>query len=124
MDDIEARAQYLSAKIDELKAMHREANEMLRDLRSAIKEGRALRDELKTAAEVAVNEQMVPVVKEGLEQFGRELSTAIDLGTEAVFRRFDTVADTLLGEDKASKRQGKISLPDLAAEVKGRRENG
>lgn len=97
-------------KIRELKEATREANEVLKDLRRAIKEGRKLVDD---AAEAAISERMKPVVKEGLDEFGQALEKAIKVATDGVFARFDQIADMLLGEDKASKRKGLPSVPEL-----------
>jgi hypothetical protein len=104
---------------DEIAALRqatREAHEALADLRREMKAAEQLRADLATTAEVSVTEQVVPFVQKGLEEFGVELKKAIDIGTEAVYARFDELGDLLLGEDKVSRRKGLRSLPQLAEE--------
>lgn len=101
-----------------LREATRQAHEVLGDLRRAIKDGERL---VKEAADVAIKERFEPVVAQGLKEFGDALGVAIEESTQAVFARFDQITDTLLGEDKASRRRGKPSIPDLADKEAQRR---
>jgi LPS O-antigen subunit length determinant protein (WzzB/FepE family) len=102
-------------EVAELREATRQAHEALKDLRLAVKEAVKLKDSIEQAAQVAMDERIAPAVEKGLEEFRESLKKAIDTGTEAVFHRFDTVADTLLGEDRATRRQGKPSIPEMFA---------
>lgn len=97
-------------EIDALREATREAHEVLKDLRRAIKDGRQL---VKEAAGIAVSEQMKPVVDKGLKEFSEALDVAVKEATQSVFDRFDQIRDMLLGEDRTSKRLGKPSISEL-----------
>lgn len=97
-----------------LREATKRAHEVLKDLRQMVREAKDLVQVIDKAAGVAVEQRVQPAVDQGLEEFSEALKTAIDDGTEAVFKRFDTISDTLLGEDKASRRQGKPSIAELA----------
>jgi uncharacterized protein YukE len=108
-----------------LKAATREAHEAIKDLRAAIREGKELVREIDAAAETSVTERVHKVVQEGLDEFGKALEKSIEGATEAVFERFDTLADLLNGADKASKRQGKPTISELIEEkVRRDRQQG
>jgi len=100
-------------KVAELRAATREANEVLKDLHRVVAEGKILVKGIDAAAEVAVLTRMEPVVKEGLQQYAGALKQAIEDATAAVDRRFDQLADIMLGEDKTARRRGKPSIPEL-----------
>lgn len=102
-------------KVALLREATREANMALKDLKGAIREGRELQQSLQTAAKVAVDEQLAPVVETGLMEFRRDLDVAISKSTEAVFARFDEITDMLMGETDRDRRAGKISVPELVA---------
>jgi hypothetical protein len=107
----------LDEKVAALRTEMQAANMVLQDLGNAIKEARALVAELKTAANVAADEEIAKAVKEGLDKFGKELETAIDNSTQKVFERFDQIRDTLLGETRSEAKRGDPSLPELADAV-------
>lgn len=93
----------------------RQAHEVLKDLRLAVKDALKLKESIEQAAQVAVDERLEPIVKQGLEKFIAALNVAIQEGTEAVFHRFDTIADNLLGEDRTSRRQGRPTVEEIFA---------
>jgi len=104
----------------ELRAAVREAHEVVKDLRSLIHEGRELVGQIEAAAEATVDERIKSAVAVGLSNFQTQLNTSVEEATQAVFARFDKLADTLLGETKAEQRRGR-SLPQLIqAHVEGR----
>ncbi len=107
-------------EIQALRDATREAHEVLKDLRHATRDAKAVFQIIEGAAQTAVDERVKPVVQSGLEAFAEELRKAVDDATERVFKRFDTIADYLLGEDKRSKRRGKPSIEDVAHIVKDR----
>ena len=100
-------------EVEQLRQATREAHEVLKDLRRAVRDGQQLVKSIEAAARVAVESRMEPVVKQSLKEFGQALDKAIEDSTEAVFRRFDRITELLMGEDRASQRQGKPTIPEL-----------
>lgn len=107
----------LPRQLTELRDLIRQAHEATADLRAVLREARAVRDSLPAAAEKAVNEKIGAVVETGLASFHDALGTAIETGTAAVYRRFDTIEKLLLGEDDKSVRAGKPSLPAMIGAI-------
>lgn len=100
-------------EVARLKEATREAHEALKDLNVMIQMAKATVKELNACVEEALSDGIDKQVKQGLDEYKASLSAAIDGATEAVYKRFDLIADILTGEDKASKRAGKPSIPDL-----------
>ena len=99
------------AKIAELKAATRAANEALADLKEARKDAATfLREELG-----AVDRMLERHVEATMEKFGATVQKHIDEATEAVFRRFDKIATTLLGKKGKSIEAYIDALPDKEA---------
>ena len=103
----------LPERLIELRGLIRQAHEATSDLRAVVREAKAVRDSLPAAAEKAVTEQLGAEVKAGLDSFGKELDKAIEVGTRAVFKRFDRIEQLLLGEDAKTVRAGKQSIPQM-----------
>ena len=102
-------------EIAALKQATREAHEARSDLQLVIKEAKKyFEEELKDKAETIIKMH----VTLGLQEYSRDIKTAIDKATQAVYNRFDKIVDTMLGEDKASKRQGRPSIPELMKKVR------
>lgn len=100
-------------EVARLKEATREAHEALKDLNVMIQMAKATAKELNACVEEALNDGIGKQVQEGLDEYKESLAAAIDGATEAVYKRFDQIADILTGEDKQSKRAGKPSIPDL-----------
>lgn len=109
-----------------LRAATREAHEAIQDLRAATREARAVLAEIEQAAARTVDERMGEQVQRGLAEYTDAVSRAIDDASQAVYHRFDTMADILLGETDAERRRGKPSIPDLDPRPcpRGRQEEG
>jgi len=103
----------LPRQLTELRDLIKRAHEATSDLRTAMREAKAMRDSLPAAAEKAVTEKFQAEVESGLASFGTALDKAIEDGTQAVFRRFDGIEKLLLGEDDKSVRAGKPSIPQM-----------
>lgn len=100
------------AKIAELKAATRAANEALADLKEARKDAAAyIRDELG-----AVDKLLAAHVKKEIDVLGVVTAKHIEGATEAVFRRFDKIATTLLGKKGKSIEAYIDALPDAVRE--------
>lgn len=96
---------------EELQALReatRKAHEALRDLKAehqGIKATiEAWRKEKEAWAAVA-EEQFSEIVRQGLDDFGRSLKVAIDDATDRVYKRFDTLADIMMGEEKGDNQE-------------------
>lgn len=102
---------------EELRAATREAHEAMQGLRDVMRELRTLKGEVEEAAGRVFAERMEEQVAAGLEHYHSRISQAIEDTTEAVDRRFQTIADILLGEEKSQKRKGMETIAELAEKV-------
>lgn len=96
-----------------LDAIH-EARTTLRDLKTTVTEARTVQKELAGQVKNLVDVELSEEVRLGLEKYMDSIAGAIETAEAAVYKRFDTVAAILLGEDAKSQRQGKSPLIDLA----------
>jgi hypothetical protein len=99
-----------------LRGLVAEAHGVARDLRLAIREARELRAALPEAAARRIEES----VEQGLGELSTTIDTAIGDATQAVFRRFDTIAAIALGEDPAAVAAGKRTLADMIRDIERR----
>ena len=105
-----------------IEAIH-EARVVTKDLRSAIAEARTVQRELQGQVAEIVDKEISTEVAKGLDEYKESLTKAIEKAEASVQKRFDDLADILLGEDAKTKRQGKASIPELARQ-KYRRTSG
>jgi chromosome segregation ATPase len=98
-------------EIAALKAATREAHEAVQALKDARREAQAMLDQLQPG----IHKRLSQEVDAGLAQYREALETAIKNATTAVFKRFDTVAELILGEDRKSRKAGKPSLEEMLA---------
>lgn len=91
----------------------REAHGVLRDLRSAQAETRDATNKLRVAAQEAIDSGISAEVARGLADYQTALAEAIEMATEKVYERFDTLGDLLMGEDKHSRSRAEPSLAEL-----------
>ena len=96
-----------------LKEATRQAHEVLKDLRHEIKEARRVQATLKADAQKAVAEGVADIVKAGLDTYMQIIMAAIEDATERVNARFDKLTEAFMGEDKANRRKGHASLPEI-----------
>lgn len=87
----------LGAAAMECRELIREAHAATKDLRQAIKDAEQAVSNL---AGPLIEAKCEAVLVEGIELYQEVLRKAIDKATEAVFHRFDTLADTLTGKGK------------------------
>lgn len=100
------------SEADELRDLIREGHALLKDMRAERRAIEQLLDGIPAKVDARIEER----VKVGLEAFSEVTRKTIDAATERVFARFDQLADTLTGTDKAQRRQGKRPLEDLFRE--------
>jgi hypothetical protein len=106
-DDLAA----VKAAVRELHGLLQEAKEVKRQLHEEIDDGVA-----------AVSELVDMAVAVQLERMGDSVEEAVREGTARVNKRFDTLADVLLGEDvKGRKRHGGLTLLEIAERVRDMR---
>jgi Sec-independent protein translocase protein TatA len=100
---------YVAAASD-LRELITEAHKAIKDLKNVMREAKEFHEELTGSIESKIE----TTVENGLAQFGKELTDAIDVGTEKVFKRFEEITAICLGEDPKSRR---IGLPSLASRL-------
>lgn len=108
----------LQAEVDRLRDVLREAHAAIKDMRHLLRQADAARAVIETMVAKQIEEGIKTEVDKGLDEYRDSLNKAIDNATEAVYRRFDTIADMLLGETKAAKRKGEPSLADYAQHLR------
>lgn len=119
------KAKTPAEEAEELRAATREAHEAMKDMRGLIREMATVEERLRETAATVFAERIEEQVAAGLAQYSESISTAIDNATEAVDRRFDTIASIMLGEDPATVRKGLPSIKDYAEQIaEGRRRDG
>lgn len=108
--------------IDDLKAATRAAHEMIQELNEAIRDAEKAAEGLRKMVHDQVDDVLSREVRGGLEALGKVVQKACDDATELVYRRFDTITATLLGETKDRRRKGDRSIPEMAEEYAERRK--
>lgn len=106
------------AKIAALKEATREANEVLGDIKRTLREAREFAE---VEVPKMVKATVEPIVEENLASWKVALDESIEKSTQAVYARFDVIADLLLGEDRKSK---KLGMPTVQQMVEKRIEDG
>jgi hypothetical protein len=97
-----------------LREQTRLAHEAAKDLRAEVRAAREARKEFFAAPEL--EERLTALTGEALERYKDNITEQIQRATEAVWNRFDTITMIALGEDPASVREGKKTVPDLIRE--------
>jgi hypothetical protein len=97
----------------ELKELIQEAHTAIKDLRQAVREALQIQATIRNSTADDVHDVLEAAVAKGLEEFLEAQQAAIKDAERRVFNRFDRVMDTLLGEDKETKRKGEPSIPEL-----------
>lgn len=88
----------------------REAHQAIKDVRA---ERKALADDL-AAARAACLTLIEEAVAKELGELGTQTAAAIEAAKQAVYARFDRIADVLTFTDPESRRQGVPGLEELA----------
>lgn len=105
-----------------LKEATRQAHEVLKDLRNAMREAKVWHDGLKEAAQVEVDAVLVPVVNEEVRKLGEVTKKAMDDAVERVNQKFDELADLFLKGTKKNRRSGGLSLEEMIG-IRGSHED-
>lgn len=110
--------------LEALKEATRGAHEAIKDLRAATKEAREVVEQVHVAARKDVDDRIEEALKAGLEELSNAISDAIEVSTDKVFKRFDAIQATLLGETKKDRRAGRPSIPELIDPSSTKYDNG
>jgi phosphoenolpyruvate-protein kinase (PTS system EI component) len=105
------------AEVAALRAATREAHEAIKDLRAVIREAKEVKEKLGVEMTDVWDNGMREVVSTGLAEYNTTIKRAIDEATQAVFDRFNVLADRLLGVDKGTRRRGEFSIEELVRRV-------
>lgn len=106
------------SEFDTLYELLQETRGTIKDLRVLLKEAKRVTIELRAAVPTEFRDLMDEVAAAEFGRFSQEVSQHIDEATDAVMRRFDTIAEILLGTNKAAQRKGE-SLEEAAMQVRG-----
>lgn len=98
------------AKIKELRAVIREANEMLKEYKLTLREGREF---LAKDIKDEVDEKFGEVAKQNIDNWSKHVREAMDASVTKIYKEFDALQDLLMGRDRSSIRHGRESIPDL-----------
>lgn len=101
-------------KIQELRDATRSANETLAELKLLNKELRKLMGQLDARFAKAFDEEISEIVQTTLAEYKTSIERSTEEATQAVFRRFDTIAEILLGKSKKQRRAGEVDIEKLA----------
>ncbi|MGW3152726.1 hypothetical protein [Streptomyces sp. NPDC001089] len=93
---------------DQLRAEIREGRETLKDLHAAIRTAREIAPKL-------VTDVLTAEVSRQLEGLGEQTKKAMDDSVKRVIAKFDELFRVITGQDHASRRAGKPSIPELVA---------
>lgn len=84
---------------EDLKEVIRQAHEVLGDLRRTMKETREL---IESYTAEKVEPELDSRVAAAVEEYGRGITRAIESAQNAVYDRFDTITNIMLGKGKAT----------------------
>ncbi|MFD4830185.1 hypothetical protein ACFWPV_10070 [Streptomyces uncialis] len=98
----------------ELNTATREAREALADISAERKRLLADMAQAREAAAAYVEGALKAEVEQAVSALGAETEKATERAVARVIRQFDELADTLLGQDRDSRKAGRPSLPELA----------
>lgn len=100
-----------------LREVVREAHAAIKDMTRVLREMRDVRAEIEAAAAKAFGDHMQEQVAAGLAEYRASIDAAIESATTAVYARFDTIADLMLGESAAQRRKGETPLIEHAQRI-------
>lgn len=104
-------------KLELLERALKDANLVLADFKSTIREGKALLADIKKVVDDRCEEKVADAVADSIAKLGVATDVAIEQTEQGIFARFDEIYNTLMGTDKKSRREGKESVPELIAQL-------
>lgn len=94
---------YMQKVTTELKEAITEGRQLLQDMKAERKEYEKLFEKVRAETRSTIEEYIAVQVKTGLASYSASMRKATDDATKAVFKRFDTLADILMGTDDPNK---------------------
>jgi hypothetical protein len=94
---------YMQKVTTELKAAITEGHQLLKDMKAERKAFEQLFTDVRTQTRSSVESHITAQVKAGLAEYRASMERATDTATKAVMKRFDTLADILMGTDDPNK---------------------
>lgn len=107
----------MSSEVEELKEATRRAHEAIKDLKLIIRETKEVGDEVRKLIHDEIHTRIDKEVARGLGEYKSTISDAIEDATDRITKRFDYLAELLMGEDKKSKRKGLKAIPEYVEEI-------
>lgn len=104
-------------KLELLEKALKDANLVLADMKSTIREGRAMLVEIKKVVADAGEAKVAEAVARSISKLGDATSEAIEEAERGIFKRFDNLFATLMGEDKKSQKMGRPTLSELIEQL-------
>lgn len=104
-------------EVEKLREVVREAHEAIKDLRGLLREAKEERAVMLETLKDGIDDEIEAALTRGLEELTKAVADANEDATDRVFKKFDTIYDTLMGLDWESRKEGKRSIPDLLAEA-------
>lgn len=108
-------------KIARLEKALAEANVVLADLKSTVREAQGMTDEIRKMIEDGFEDKIADKVASTLTEYQDSLDKAIEDAQAAVFKRFDELTNMLLGETKKVRGRGE-SMEMFVKKVVDRRD--
>jgi hypothetical protein len=84
-------------EVEDLRVATRAAHEAIQDLRAVMREAEQIKLEVITAASMAVTEGLSLAIRSGMDTYQRAISEAMEEAVTGIHKRFDTIADQLVG---------------------------
>lgn len=91
------------AFLKELKEVITEGHKLLKDMKAERKEYEKLFEKVRADTRSTIEEYIAVQVKTGLATYAEAMRKATNDATKAVFKRFDTLGDILMGTDDPNK---------------------
>lgn len=104
-------------KLELLEKALKDANLVLADFKSTIREGRALLADIKKVVEDRCEEVVGDAVSDSLAKLGHATEKAIEDTEAGIFKRFDDLFAMLMGEDKKSRKKHETSITELISQL-------
>lgn len=114
--EVNTAIEALASKTAELQIATRMANEALSDMKAERKRCDRLINVMKSEAQKSVDAYLEPVVNAEIKKMTKVVEEQIEKATEAVYDRFDTIGDILMGTSRTDRKAGKPTLEQLARE--------
>lgn len=97
---------------EELRELIREAHGVQKDMRGLLKQVDAKLEEMDKRAHIIVDDALTERVSAGLEAYHEMIEQSSKEASEAVYRKFDLIYKTLIGDTPAQRRKNGFDLEE------------